>query len=155
MTHPTDLELIDHFLGRGPAEARQRVEAQLAASPELRQRQAQLTAMWDLLGQAETELTDRDLWPAVAEGLQYESGQKVLAGPWRLPYWARAAAAVVLATCVGYGSARARLGWGVGEVLTPPDEAEVAEVLGVGTLSGESYQVLADSFLEDPTTTEQ
>ena len=156
MTHPTDLELIDHFLGRGAAEVRERVESQLAASPELRQRQAQLTAMWDLLGEAEPELPARDLWPAVAEGLQYEpGGQKVLAGPWRLPYWARAAAAVVLATCVGYGSARARLGWGIGETIAAPEEAEVAEQLGLGAIGGESYQLLANSFLGDQMTTEQ
>ena len=155
MTNPSDLELIDHFLGRSAAAARQRIDAQLEASPELRQRQAELTAMWDLLGKAEADLPEKDLWPGVAEGLQYESGgQKVLAGPWRLPYWARAAAAIVLATCVGYGSARARLGWSTQPVAAPA-ETEVAEGLGVDALDTQSYQTLACSFLGDPTITEQ
>ncbi|MCP4621459.1 MAG: hypothetical protein GY844_34075, partial [Bradyrhizobium sp.] len=130
MTDPTDLELIDHSLGRGSTETRRQIDAQLSASPELRQRQAELTAMWDLLCEAEADLPAADLWPKVAEGLQYEpGGQKVLAGPWRLPYWARAAAAVVLATCVGYGSARARLGWGSEPTLTAPADDEIAEVI--------------------------
>ena len=156
MTHPTDLELIDHLLGRGPEEARRRIDAQLEASQELQKRRSELAAMWDLLGRAETDLPQRDLWAGVAEGLRYESGgQKVLAGPWRFPYWARVAASIVLATCIGYGSARARLGWGGGKTLTPPDETEVAEELGTEALGGESYQVLADSFLGDSMTTEQ
>ena len=146
----TDLELIEHSQGGGPAEARERIEAQLAASPELRQRQAELAALWGLLGSAEADLPERDLWPDLAAKLQYEPARQV-ALPLRLPYWTRVAATVALATCIGYGTARMQLGRQAPE-LAVPNETEVAETLQLAALSGSTYGQLADSLLGDETT---
>ena len=55
MKEPTDLELIDHVLGRGSAELRRELDDALAASAELRRRRDELVALWRLLGEVDAD----------------------------------------------------------------------------------------------------
>jgi anti-sigma factor RsiW len=156
MTEPTDLELVDHFLGRGPDDARRRLDAQLTQTPELKRRYDDLAATWELLGAAEVSLAQRDLWDGVAAKLQYQPSRlTVLAPIFRAPFWARAAAAVVVATCVGYGTAQLHLGLGSGAVQ-PVDvaEAEVAEQLGLAAFEGGTIRQLAEGLTGTSDSTE-
>lgn len=156
MTEPTDLELVDHFLGRGPAGARSRIDAQLTQAPELKQRYDDLAATWELLGAADVPLAQRDLWDGLAEKLQYQPSRlTVLAPVFRAPFWARAAAAVVVAACVGYGTAQLHLGLG-GSAVQPVDvaEAEVAEQLGLAAFGGSTIEQLAEGLTGTSDSTE-
>jgi len=110
MKEPTDLELIDHILGRGSPELRRELDDALAASAQLRRRRNELAALWRLLGEVDAEVPHRDLWPTLSERLADQTrrpgGQGLsVSATW----WAAAAAAVVAAALVGYGSARLRL----------------------------------------------
>ena len=154
MTDLTDLQLIDHYLSRGDELTRRQVDAALAASPDLKRRYDQLVRTWELLGRADLPLPQADLWDGVARKLQYHSrGPAVLLA---MPYWARAAAAVVLAACVGIGSGLLRLPRQT--TTAPPElisETDVTEQLYLDALASNTVQGLGDILLSNTQSTEQ
>ncbi len=101
MAEPRDIELIDYLAGRGTEARRCEIEAELARSPQLQRRLDELAKIWDLLGEADVELPRRDLYPHVAAAEQARRAH--------LPWWARAAAAIVLAAVGGHVAGRVHL----------------------------------------------
>lgn len=157
MTDLTNLQLIDHYLGRGEELAHRQVDAALAASADLKRRYDELAATWELLGKADISLPDTNLWDGVANRLRYQpQGPAVLAPLLAMPYWARAAAAVILAACVGAGSGLLRLPREV--TPTPPaavTEADITEQLQLDALASNTVQGLGDILLSETQSTEQ
>ena len=157
MNDLTDLQLIDHYLSRDGELTHRQVAAALAASADLKRRYDELAATWELLGRADISLPETDLWNGVANRLRYQpSGPVILAPLLAMPYWARAAAAVILAACAGAGTGLLR---SPGEApLAPPavvTEAEVTEQLYLDALASNTVQGLGDILLSETQSTEQ
>jgi ferric-dicitrate binding protein FerR (iron transport regulator) len=151
MREPNDLELIEHFLGRGSPATRRELDAALAGSPELRKRYDALAALWRLLGEADVESPDRDLWPRVSEGLVGRSPRSAERRfPASVSWWA-AAAAIVVAVLVGHGSAKLRLAWQPKASSTAIGESEVVTRLGLTGFDTSSLQQLGKNLLEGQT----
>ena len=157
MNDLTDLQLIDHYLGRDDELTHREVDAALDASADLKRRYDELAATWDLLGKADISLPEADLWSGVASRLRYQpQGPVILAPLLAMPYWARVAAAVILAACVGAGSGLLRLPRQVTPTpTTPVTEADVTEQLYLDALASNTVQGLGDILLSDTQSTEQ
>ncbi|MHC4985643.1 MAG: hypothetical protein ACYTFO_05750 [Planctomycetota bacterium] len=157
MNDLTDLQLIDHYLGRDEELAHRQVDAALATSADLKRRYDELAATWELLGKADISLPEADLWSGVASRLRYQpQGPVILAPLLAVPYWARAAAAVILAACVGAGTGLLR---SPGDATAAPPavvtEAEVSEQLYLDALASNTVQGLGDILLSETQSTEQ
>lgn len=117
MTDLTDAELLEYIAGHCSDEQGRRVRELIDASPEIKKRYDELAAVYELLGQADVALPARDLWPDVARRLtEREAGVGVR-------WWARAAAAVLIAALAGHLVGR----YGVSRVRTDGTQQTIAD----------------------------
>lgn len=152
MNKPTDLDLLDHYLGRGDPRTRRQLDQALEASPKLHDRREELISLWQLLGEADAELPSYDLWPNLAE--------RLASGPCRpveqdrfasKSWWAVASAAVVAAALVGYGSGQLRLDRQAAATTVTVNESDVITQLQLTVFGSGSVQQLGQNLLEDDT----
>ncbi len=153
MNEITDLQLIDHFLQRDPSDQHSRIDVQLAESPELKRRYDEVASMWQLLGAAERELPPRDLWSNINEALPIASRDGLFVSVTHAPWWVRAAATVLLAVCIGYGTGQLQLGR-VKPAPVDMADAEVAGQLYLAAFDASSIQQFGSQLLNSETATE-
>jgi len=158
MSAITDIELLDHLAGRLPAERAEAIERALVDSPEVRERYERLKRMYDLLGEAEAMVDDRDLWPLIAARLAERSDEERAAVIGRIGGWSRVAAAVLLAAGLGHVAGLLTLAGSTapGDAMDSPsaevadvDETDVVDELGFAALGTGAVGSFAEAMLND------
>jgi len=144
METPTNIELLDHIAGRGDPKRREEIESALRQSPQLRKRFDELQSLWNLLGEADVDVPARDLWHRVATRLNRGQYRPAAATAW----WARAAAAVLLAACIGHLAGR--LTPRQAQPLPAVTEVDVAKELALDALASTPVARFAEGLETDP-----
>jgi hypothetical protein len=152
MKEPTDLELIDHYLDRLPSDRRREISAELDRSPALRQRHDQLAALWRVLGEADIGDPQRDLWPGLLDQLRTEAASPKARGATApTSWWMAAAASVLVAAFVGYGSAQLRLRQQPEIASTAVEESDVITQLDLAAFDNGTFAQLGETLVEAQT----
>ncbi len=109
MSCPSQTELVRLVAGELTGEAQRDLQAHVAHCPSCEPYVRQLSTTWELLGRWEVDTTGHDVADRIMASARLEGEPRRTirwTAPWRWPVPVRAAASILLAAGIGWGTAR-------------------------------------------------